>query len=55
MCTGPYKQTKKLLNYRLDRNGSTILKAEAQVLSIYFPKKVFNCSLRTGYVRKCWT
>ena len=37
----------------LDGIGSRILKAGAPVLSIYL-SKIFNCSLATGYVPKCW-
>ena len=37
----------------LDGIGSRILKAGAPVLSIYL-SNIFNCSLATGYVPKCW-
>ena len=37
----------------LDGIGSRILKAGAPVLSIYL-SKIFNFSLATGYVPKCW-
>ena len=37
----------------MDGIGTRILKAGEPVLSIYFAI-IFNCSLATGYVPKCW-
>ena len=47
------KNLKKGKATGLDGIGSRILKAGAPVLSIYL-SKIFNCSLATGYVPKCW-